>query len=56
MVLFAYTTNPKEIAAISCKNAPMLYRNLTPIWLPNFVINGAHKSDARCVMPDTNPY
>ena len=56
MVLFAYAKNPKQIPERACKNAPAMYRNLTPICVPNFPNNGPQKEAARFEMPNTKPY
>ena len=56
MVLSTYIKHPKAIPARACENTPKLYRNLTPIWVPNFAINGANKKAARFDMPNTKPY
>ena len=56
VVLFTYTKNPKATLQIACRKAPAVYRNFTPICVPNFPNNGADNKAAKFAMPNTSPY
>ena len=56
IVLSMYVKYPKAVPAIACVNAPALYINFTPIFVPNLPNSGAEMNAAKLVIPKTNPY
>ena len=56
VVLLAKTRKPNATPTHDCKNAPTLYKYLTPIFAPNLPQRGANRNAARFAIPKTHPY